>query len=216
MLRVIAVIPAYNEADSIARVVSQTLPYVDGVLVVDDGSTDSTAEQARSAGAQVLVQSQNSGKGAALQAGMDYALAGGYDGAVALDADGQHDPRSIPNLIAPVVNGEADMAVGSRKAEWSTRMPIIRRITNAFMSWLLSAVAGQPMEDTQSGYRLLHARRYAWRPAISKPNPSFSLRQLAVVFAFVGSPFRPFTGFVPAISGRSATCFASSACCSVC
>lgn len=154
-MRVVAIIPAYNEAASIARVVEATLPYVEQVVVVDDGSLDDTARLARQAGAHALVQRQNMGKGAALQAGMDYAEHGGFDAIVALDADGQHDPRSIPALIRPVAEGSADMSVGSRKAQWSTRMPWIRRMTNDLMSRFLSWIAGQPMEDTQSGYRCI-------------------------------------------------------------
>ena len=157
-MRILAVIPAYNEAGSIAGVVHETLPFVEAVAVVDDGSTDRTADLAREAGAHVIVQPCNMGKGRALQAGADYCLAEGYDAMVALDADGQHDPRSIPHLRAPVEQGRADMAVGSRKADWARKMPIVRRITNLLMSRLLSLIAGQPMEDTQSGYRLLHAR----------------------------------------------------------
>jgi glycosyltransferase involved in cell wall biosynthesis len=154
-LRVVAVIPAFNEAASIGRVVAATLPYVEQVVVVDDGSRDETARLAAEAGAHVLVQPQNKGKGAALQRGGDYAVESGFDAIVALDADGQHDPRSIPALIEPLAHGQADMSVGSRKLQWSTHMPWIRRMTNAFMSALLSRVAGQPMEDTQSGYRCI-------------------------------------------------------------
>lgn len=156
--RTVAVIPAYNEAASIARVVAATRPFVDQVAVVDDGSRDDTAALAREAGAHVIVQPRNAGKGAALQVGFDYAVAEGFDAAVALDADGQHDPTLIPDLAAPVRAGHADMAVGSRKTGWSRDMPMVRRVTNTFMSWLLGWIAGQPMEDTQSGYRLIHTR----------------------------------------------------------
>lgn len=157
-MRVLAIIPAYNEAASIAGVVHETLPFVEAVAVVNDGSKDRTSDLARDAGAHVIEQPRNMGKGRALQAGADYCLAAGFDAMVALDADGQHDPRSIPHLRAPVEEGRADMAVGSRKAEWAKKMPLIRRITNSLMSQVLSLVAGQPMEDTQSGYRLIHSR----------------------------------------------------------
>jgi len=156
-LRLLAVIPAYNEAASIQRVVADTIPFVDTVLVVDDGSRDDTATLARQAGAQVHAQPRNMGKGAALQAGMDYCLEHGFDVAVTLDADGQHEPRSIPDLAEPIRSGRADMSVGSRKQQMSTHMPFIRRFTNRFMSWMLGLVAGQPMEDTQSGYRAISA-----------------------------------------------------------
>jgi glycosyltransferase involved in cell wall biosynthesis len=157
-MRVVAVIPAFNEEASIVRVVQATAPHVDAVVVVDDGSRDRTAQVAREAGAHALVQPQNAGKGAALEAGFDYAMQNGFDVVVALDADGQHDPIYIPDLRAPIESGEADMAVGSRKRNWTGSMPLVRRLTNSFMSWMLGLVAGQPMEDTQSGYRAIHVR----------------------------------------------------------
>jgi glycosyltransferase involved in cell wall biosynthesis len=157
-LRLLALIPAYNEAASIARLVEATRPYVEAVLVVDDGSRDATAELARQAGATVLVQPVNGGKGAALQRGFDYCLEQGFEAVVTLDADGQHDPALIPALVAPLAEGTADLVVGSRRQLWDRHMPLVRRLTNAFMSWLLSRVAGQRLEDTQSGYRVLHAR----------------------------------------------------------
>lgn len=154
-MKVLALIPAYNEEASIAGVVQATLGRVDQVVVVDDGSRDATSERAREAGALVLRQASNGGKGAALQAGSHYAIEHGYDVVVTLDADGQHDPESIPDLLEPLRLGAADMAVGSRKTQWSRHMPILRRITNAWMSWFLSQLAGQPMEDTQSGFRAI-------------------------------------------------------------
>lgn len=157
-MRVLAIIPAYNEAASIGRVIEATQPFVEQVVVVDDGSLDDTAAVAAAAGAHVVRQPRNAGKGAALQAGADFAIAAGVDAIVALDADGQHDPQSIPALIAPLAEGAADMSVGSRKRAWAAHMPFIRRLTNAFMSWLLSRIAGQPMEDTQSGFRCISTR----------------------------------------------------------
>ncbi len=157
-MRLIAVIPAYNESASIARVVDLCKPYVDRVVVIDDGSKDNTAEVATRAGATVVSQPRNMGKGAALQAGMDYTVREGFDAAVFLDADGQHEPTSIPDLRRPVENGSADMAVGSRKHEWDSKMPLANRLTNLCMSWFLSFIARQPMEDTQNGYRLITAR----------------------------------------------------------
>jgi glycosyltransferase involved in cell wall biosynthesis len=154
-VKVLALIPAYNEETSISGVVEASRGYVDCVVVVDDGSRDQTAARAEQAGATVLRQAINGGKGAALAAGSRYAIEQGYDVAVTLDADGQHDPQSIPDLLEPLRLGQADMAVGSRKTQWSKHMPVVRRITNAWMSWFLSLLAGQPMEDTQSGYRAI-------------------------------------------------------------
>lgn len=156
-VKTLALIPAYNESASIGKVIEATRAYLPDLLVVDDGSQDNTAEVARAAGAEVLVQNPNQGKGAALQAGMDYAVGAGYDAVVTLDADGQHDPAVIPGLLAPLEQGRARISVGSRMGEWNQKMPLIRRLTNGFMSWFLSKICGQKMEDTQSGFRAIHA-----------------------------------------------------------
>ena len=201
-LRLVAIIPAYNEAASIARVVEATLPFVDQVVVVDDGSHDDTVERAARAGAFVLKQKVNSGKGAALEVGFAYAVHGGYDAMVTLDADGQHDPTRIPDLCTPIAAGAADMSVGSRKREWARRMPVLRRVTNAMMSWLLSAVAGQPMEDTQSGFRCIGvrvARSVRVRARHFEAESEFLIRAARVGFriawvpipAIYGADFRP-------------------------
>lgn len=150
---VFAIIPAYNEAQRIAPVIQRTLPYVSRVVVVNDGSKDETARVSREAGAVVVDQPHNQGKGAALQAGFDYSVREGADAVVTLDADGQHRPEDIPRLMAPLSDVGVSAVVGSRKAQVE-RMPFVRRMTNLFMSWLLSQVAGQTMEDTQSGYRV--------------------------------------------------------------
>ncbi|MHB2017099.1 MAG: glycosyltransferase family 2 protein [Candidatus Xenobia bacterium] len=151
-MRVFAIIPAYNEDKRVAQVVARTRPMVERVVVVDDGSKDRTAEVARAAGADVVVQPQNAGKGAALNAGFDYCVQEGADAVVTLDADLQHLPEDIPKFVSALEHG-ADVAVGSR-AQDLKRMPPLRRATNVVMSVLLSWIAGQRMEDTQSGYRI--------------------------------------------------------------
>ncbi|HEY4000434.1 MAG TPA: glycosyltransferase family 2 protein [Candidatus Xenobia bacterium] len=152
-MRVFAIIPAYNEAARIAPVIAGTRPFVETVLVVNDGSKDDTEKVAGEAGATVLNQPRNMGKGAALQAGFDWCMAQGAEAIATLDADGQHRPEDIPRLLEPLQDPAVGGVVGSRRAE-SSRMPFIRRMTNYFTSWLLSQVAGQRMEDTQSGYRV--------------------------------------------------------------
>jgi glycosyltransferase involved in cell wall biosynthesis len=131
----------------------EALPELD-VLVVDDGSTDETGARALAAGARVLRHDVNQGKGAALQTGFDAAVASGADAVLALDADGQHDPASAARLLAELA--QADVVVGSRNAD-RRGMPWLRRATNDVTSWWVSRLAGQRIEDSQSGYRAIRA-----------------------------------------------------------
>ncbi len=153
MNRILAVIPAYNEAEHIVQVIRAVLDHVP-VLVVDDGSTDGTAALAASAGAEVLTQLPNQGKGAALRAGFRRALELGYDAVLTLDADGQHDPREIPKFLA-AARGSADLIIGQRDF---TRMPPVRRLANTLGQVLFSWALRQHVPDNQSGYRLLSRR----------------------------------------------------------
>jgi glycosyltransferase involved in cell wall biosynthesis len=153
-MQVLALIPAYNEAQRVARVIAGAragLP----VLVVDDGSKDSTAAVAEAAGAAVLRQVPNQGKGAALRAGMRWALDHGYEAVLTLDADGQHDPGEIPSLLAKQAAAGADLVIGSRDF---SQMPLVRRVANTLGRWSFSWALGQPVQDNQSGYRLLSRR----------------------------------------------------------
>src|SRR3990172_923606 len=111
--KVLTLIPAYNEGDRVAPVVRATLVYLP-VLVVDDGSSDATAQYALDAGAEVLYQQPNQGKGAALRAGFAAALERGYQAVLTLDADGQHDPAEIPAFLAAYRKTSADLIIGRR------------------------------------------------------------------------------------------------------
>jgi glycosyltransferase involved in cell wall biosynthesis len=124
--RVLALIPAYNEAPHITSVVAGALAYLP-VLVVDDGSTDDTAARAKASGAAVLRQMPNQGKGAALRAGFRQAIHEGYDAVLPLDADGQHDPTEIPKFLRAYNAGRADLIIGKRDF---SQMPPIRRLAN--------------------------------------------------------------------------------------
>lgn len=150
----LALIPAYNEAQRIGPVVAGALAYLP-VLVVDDGSRDETARVAEAAGATVLRQVPNQGKGAALRAGMRWALDAGYAAVVTLDADGQHDPAELPMFLDRFTNTGADLIIGRRHFE---HMPLVRRIANTLGRWSFSWAVGQPIYDNQSGYRLLSRR----------------------------------------------------------
>lgn len=152
----IALIPAFQAAATVGQVVRGTLRSVPGVLVVDDGSTDRTAEEARAAGAQVLQLPANGGKGAALRAGLARELVGGATHVAFLDADGQHDPEDLPRLLAAARSGE-EFVIGSRMGE-ADAIPAYRLRTNEIGSKILTRMTGLEVEDAQSGYRVVSAR----------------------------------------------------------
>jgi glycosyltransferase involved in cell wall biosynthesis len=152
--RVLALIPAYNEEHHIADVVAATRLHLP-VLVVDDGSTDESAARAEVAGALVLRQSPNQGKGTALRAGFRYAIQNNFQAVVTLDADGQHDPAEIPKFIDRYQQKPADLVIGARDF---SKIPLLRRLTNTFGRWSFSWALGQPDQDNQSGYRLISRR----------------------------------------------------------
>ncbi|MGB4252467.1 MAG: glycosyltransferase family 2 protein [Candidatus Methanoculleus thermohydrogenotrophicum] len=155
-----AVIPAYNEGLVIGSVVLQAKQHVDRVIVVDDGSTDRTAEIARLAGAEVIRMPENGGKASALMAGFSRARALGYAAVVTLDGDGQHDPAEIPVVAAPVLAGEADLVIGSRFLDIKADIPKYRvagqKVLNGFTN--LSTDGGFSTTDSQSGFRALSRR----------------------------------------------------------
>ena len=154
MADVLALIPAYEEGPRVAGVVlgaSAHLP----VIVVDDGSTDDTVARAEAAGATVLVQRPNQGKGAALRVGFRWALEHGLAAVVTLDADGQHDAAEIPIFLDAFERTEADLIIGRRDF---AQMPPVRRLANRLGGLAMSWAAGRDIPDNQSGYRLLSRR----------------------------------------------------------
>jgi glycosyltransferase involved in cell wall biosynthesis len=157
--RVVAVVPAYNEAGAIGRVVEEIRafdPAID-VVVVDDASSDHTADVAAGLGATVLRLPFNVGIGGAVQAGFRFALAEGYDVAVRLDGDGQHDASELGKLLAPLERGEADFVVGSRFVEdgGTYRPPLARRLGIRLFARLVSVLGRQRVTDTTSGFLAL-------------------------------------------------------------
>lgn len=160
--RRIAIVPARNEAGAIAGVIDELRAFDPGldVVVVDDGSTDRTAELAAAAGAAVVRLPFNLGIGGAVQTGFKYALEHGYELAVRLDGDGQHDPAELPKLIGPIRAGEADICVGSRFAggEGSYRPPLARRIGIGFFARVVSLLVRQRVTDTTSGFQALNRK----------------------------------------------------------
>ena len=153
---VAAIIPAYFEEKHVADVVERTLRQVDNVLVVDDGSTDATSDNARTAGAVVLKHEQNAGKGESIKTGLRYWLERGFQHVIILDADGQHLPEEIARFIAAAPAG-ADLLIGTRMND-VRQMPLVRRIVNRYMSRRISRVCKQDVPDTQCGFRMLTAR----------------------------------------------------------
>ncbi len=150
---VVAVIPAYNEERFIASVVISALQYADRIIVVDDGSADGTAMIARMAGAEVVQRAENGGKGQALNAGFERALDFAPDAIVTLDGDAQHDPAEIPNLVSPILAGDADVVIGSRFLGTRSRIPRWRQVGQHTLTAITNRTSGMVTTDSQSGYR---------------------------------------------------------------
>jgi len=173
---VLAVVPAHNEAPRVAAVVEELIRLGLPVLVVDDGSSDGTAEVARGAGAHVLRLEPNRGKGAALKAGFRMALDAEapaptehWEAILTLDGDGQHDPAEAPAFLEARANSGADLVIGARDY---LRMPPIRWFTNSVSRGLFSWALGEKVPDNQSGYRLC-SRRLA-EAALASPEDGFA------------------------------------------
>ena len=158
--RRIAIVPARNEAGAIAGVIDELRAFDPGldVVVVDDGSTDLTADVAAARGAAVVRLPFNLGIGGAVQTGFKYALEHGYEIAVRLDGDGQHDPQELPKLLGPLAAGEADIIVGSRFADGSSsyRPPFARRAGIIWFARLVSLLTRQRVTDTTSGFQAVN------------------------------------------------------------
>ncbi|MFB6088893.1 MAG: glycosyltransferase family 2 protein [Candidatus Aenigmatarchaeota archaeon] len=155
-----AVIPGYNEAETIEFIVEETKKFVDGVLYIDDGSRDGTSRIAEEAGAEVIDLKFNRGKGFALRTGFSIAIAKGYDNVIMLDSDGQHDPAYIPNFLNKLENN--DMVIGSRYAGRFYTVPRnvlgnfgLNFITNMMSYGPQGLFAHRWLGDTQSGFRAI-------------------------------------------------------------
>jgi glycosyltransferase involved in cell wall biosynthesis len=149
----VAVIPAYNEERFIGSVVIKACKYADAVIVVDDGSTDATAEIARLAGATVIQHEQNAGKGAALSTGLRAARELRPAVVVLLDADYQHRPREMGLVTAPVLAGEADIVIGSRYLSNGSNTPTHRVWGHRVFNLMTNGASGVAVSDSQSGFR---------------------------------------------------------------
>ena len=152
-MRTAALIPAFNEAAAISAVVEGVRPFVERVLVVDDGSSDGTADRARAAGAEVVRHDENRGKGHAVRTGLAGVFAGGFTHVLMLDGDMQHLPQEARLLLAEAERSGADVVIGERMFDRS-RMPASRYHANRLGSRALSWFVGVPVRDTQCGFRV--------------------------------------------------------------
>ncbi|MBI3333161.1 MAG: glycosyltransferase family 2 protein [Candidatus Omnitrophica bacterium] len=156
-LNAVVVIPAYQAQAGIRSLVQSVKALNLPVIVVDDASSDRTGAEAEAAGAEVLTRSVNAGKGAALREGIAAALARRFNWVLTMDADGQHLPEEIPRFLEAAGKDQADLIIGNRMGN-PEGMPLKRRWTNRFMSWLLSRMLGVPVPDTQCGFRIISSR----------------------------------------------------------
>lgn len=162
---ILIVLPAFNEADSVAQVVqsARSVFSTAEILVVDDGSTDSTARIAKGTGATVISHRFNLGYGAALQTGYKYAVRKGYDYLIQMDADGQHEPGCAPNLLRAVQVGGLDIAIGSRfLGESPFRAGVGRRLGMALFRAIVSVITGQKISDPTSGFQALGRKAFKY------------------------------------------------------
>jgi glycosyltransferase involved in cell wall biosynthesis len=151
---IVAALPAYNEEKTIAKVTIGASRYVDKVLVVDDGSSDATAEIAEKLGAIVVKHQRNLGKGAAVRTMFQWARMNNVDIMVTLDADGQHLPEEIPKVLKPLIGETADICVGSRfVGEAISEMPKHRQLGAKAITGVVSSLSGLPIRDSESGFR---------------------------------------------------------------
>ncbi|NQT71172.1 MAG: glycosyltransferase [Chloroflexi bacterium] len=156
--KIVAAIPCFNEERFIGSVVAKTKKYVNKVIVIDDGSTDESSEVAKATGAAVYCHDENRGYGAAISSALDRGRSLKADILIILDGDGQHDPKEIPHLIQPILDGDADIVVGSRFLGKTNKSPLYRRIGQQALTTLTNIGSGHKLTDSQSGCRAYSAK----------------------------------------------------------
>lgn len=201
--KVVVVIPAYNEARFIGSVVLKASKLADTVVVVDDGSTDGTADVAEAAGAVVVKHVRNRGKGMALNTAFRKARELRPDVVVTIDADGQHLPEEMDQVVAPVLAGQADIVVGSRYLQETSEVPRHRILGHQIFNFISSGVSGIPITDSQSGFRAFSPRALS---AISFNSNGFSvesemqllarehglrMQEVSITIQYLDKPKRP-------------------------
>ncbi len=176
-IKVVASIPCLDEEQYIGNIVAEALKHVDKVFVIDDGSSDSTADVARSAGAEVISHATRRGAGAATRSGFEAAIKLGADIVVTLDGDGQHNAAEIPLLLQPLLQGNADLIIGSRFINHKTNIPAYRKLGVDFITWMYNLGSKVKVTDAQSGFRA-HSRKLLESVAITHDDFSFSVEVL--------------------------------------
>lgn len=155
--RIVAILPAFNEAGKIGRVVNKVrqIDIVERTVVVDDCSTDGTSKEAASAGAQVIRHKRNRGVGAAIRSGINYGIENGFDIGVILSGDDQHEPREIERVVAPILNGESEFVQGSRRLKGGRVVHDrpFRKVTTQLYSLLFSCLVAERITDATNGFR---------------------------------------------------------------
>lgn len=175
--KTVAAIPCFNTAKFIADVVSRSKKYVDQVIVINDGSSDSTAELARQAGAVVVNHYTNGGYGSALRSCFEAARSNSADILVVLDGDGQHNPEEIPLLVKPLIKHEADVVIGSRFIANGHNVPGYRRFGIGIITWLFNFGSRSRVSDAQSGFRAYSSRVFP-ELTVSRKGMSASIETL--------------------------------------
>lgn len=152
-VKIVCAIPCYNEDRFIGSVVLKAREFVDQVIVIDDGSTDETIRIAEAAGALVVKHEVNKGKGMAMNTAFQWAKEQDIQVMVMLDGDGQHEPAHIPYVVSPVLEGKADIALGTRFLEVKSDIPAYRKIGQHILTRVTNVASGVKVTDTQSGFR---------------------------------------------------------------
>jgi glycosyltransferase involved in cell wall biosynthesis len=188
------IIPAYNAEGTIGAVIAGVARYVnrENIIVVDDGSSDTTASVAASFDVQVLRHSANRGKGASLQTGYDAVLRSTLDAVITLDADLQHPPDDIPQFTHLYSSGDFDVIIGSRLHD-TEGMPLHRIISNTITTFLVSARTAKRIADSQSGYRLIDKKvleSVRMKSAGFEAETEFIIKAAALGFRFGSVPIR--------------------------
>jgi glycosyltransferase involved in cell wall biosynthesis len=198
-MKIIITIPAYNEEETIGKVINEIPRRIEGidridVLVINDGSTDNTVEEALKAGADKIVShKKNLGLGISFRDGLEEGLKMGAGIIVNIDADFQYNAKEIPRLIEPIVNGKADMVLGDRQIDELDHMPMGKKLGNKLATWVTRKVTGLPIKDAQTGFRaftreaalrmnLTSNYTYVQETLIQAANKNLTVEQIPIEF----------------------------------